>query len=97
MPVYLGSGHELLLGTTGQTNFLTSLGSTFRCRFGGVQLMPLRRRRWRRRGQLECDALPAEAAHAQQDGAQHGEQEEGGGLIGWRSFSTAVLPLPSFL
>ena len=68
--------------STGQANFVTSLGDTFHCRFGGVRLLPLWWwRRWQR-GQLECDALSAEAAHAEQDATQHGEQEEGRGLIG---------------
>ena len=40
-----------------------------------------RRYRWRRRGQFEGDALPAEAADAEQDAAEDGEQEIRGGLI----------------
>ena len=41
----------------------------------------LQRRRLRLRDQLEGDALAAEAADAEQDAAEHGEQEIRGGLI----------------
>ena len=53
------------------------LESTSYC-VGGVVSLRRQRRRW---GQLEGDALPAEAADAEQDAAEDGEQEIWGGLI----------------
>ena len=53
---------------------LMYLGSTSYC-VGGVVSLRRQRRHRRRWGQLEGDALPAEAADAEQDAAEDGEQE----------------------